>query len=103
MISPYRYRVMLDTEQPITFDTPGAAAGYLAGRGYDLSVQPSPGIVVYTCGQRCAAILRVRPRRVTTEPDGRIHDPWSPKYIEHEDEQRDYAEEAHNAQLLREE
>lgn len=63
--SPYRYRVMRDTADPVTFDTPGAAAGHLAAHGYDLSCQPSAGIVVYTCGDRCAAILRVRPTRQT--------------------------------------
>jgi hypothetical protein len=57
---PYRYRVMLDTEPPVTFDSAAGACAYLATRGYDLSCQPSPGIVVYTCGDLCAAILRVR-------------------------------------------
>jgi hypothetical protein len=56
----YRYRVMLDTEPPMTFETAAGACGYLEGRGYDLYTQPSPGIVVYTCGELCAAILRVR-------------------------------------------
>jgi hypothetical protein len=58
----YRYRVVLDTESPVTFDTSDEAVQYLSTRGYDLAVQPSPGIVVYTCGELCAVILRVRGR-----------------------------------------